>query len=78
MALLADCEKAKDAMDSEDWLALKNAIHSVKGASAFAGAGRLSEVCMRMQSCYEDGQTGEMISLYPEFIERVLEFRVYH
>jgi HPt (histidine-containing phosphotransfer) domain-containing protein len=78
MALLGDCEKAAKAMETEDWLGLKNAIHSIKGASAYAGAGRLSNVCLRMQNCYENGKTGEMISLYPEFIERVLEFRVYH
>jgi HPt (histidine-containing phosphotransfer) domain-containing protein len=74
MALISDLEKAAKAMDEENWLELRNAIHSIKGSSAYAGAGRLSDVCYYMQAHYEADEISEMVALYPKFIEKAIEF----
>lgn len=48
------------------------------GASAYAGASRVTDTCYWMQYYYIEGENQKMMDLYPQLVEHVVEFRVYH
>lgn len=65
-------------MNDKDYEEVKERIHSIKGASAYAGAGRVTDHCYWMQYYFLEGQVDKMMDLYTRLIESVVEFRVYY
>ena len=74
---MVDLEKVKVAMNSLNYKDLWEAIHSIKGSCAYAGGGRVTEICYHMQLAFHENWFEDMIPFYPKLIEAALEFRVY-
>ena len=78
IALLKDLATLKVAVEEKDYKGVRDRIHSIKGSSAYAGAGRISDICYLMQEDFEKEDVESMMSRYPLLIKFILEFRVYH
>lgn len=78
VSLLSDLKTLAKAVDDLDYLEVRNRIHSIKGASAYAGASRVTDHCYWMQYYYEEGDNQKMMDLYPALIASLVEFRVYY
>jgi HPt (histidine-containing phosphotransfer) domain-containing protein len=61
-------------IDEKDWFNMKFQAHSLKGASAYAGAGRIHFACYYIQLLYEMKEEEKMIKYYPTLVEAVIEF----
>lgn len=78
ISLLSDLEGCAKAVEEKDYHEVKERIHSIKGASAYAGASRVTDHCYWMQLYYMEGEVQKMMDLYPKLIESIVEYRVYH
>lgn len=78
ISLLSDLQGWAKAVEEKDYHEVKERIHSIKGASAYAGASRVTDHCYWMQYYYMEGENQKMMDLYPKLIESVVEYRVFH
>ena len=78
ISLLNDLVTWAKAVEDKDYHEVKQRIHSIKGSSAYVGAGRVTETWYWMQFHYMEGNNEKMMELYPKLIESVVEFRVYY
>ena len=56
---------------------MKLLAHSLKGASAYIGAARLSYTCYYIQEHYVYERYDKMLEYYPSLIEATVEFKVH-
>jgi HPt (histidine-containing phosphotransfer) domain-containing protein len=78
VSLLNDLKELAKAVNDNNYKEVKERIHSIKGASAYAGASRVTDHCYWMQYYYLEDQFDKMMDLYPKLMESVVEFRVWH
>ena len=56
---------------------MKNAAHSLKGASGYVGAGRVHYACYYIQKAYNSKNYEKMESYYPLIVEACIEYKRY-
>lgn len=78
VSMINDLKGCAKAVNELDYKEVKERIHSMKGASAYAGASRVTDHCYWMQYHFEQGDNQKMMDLYPRLIESVVQFRVWH
>ena len=78
ISLLKDLTGWAKAVEELDYKEVKERIHSMKGASAYAGASRVTDHWYWMQYHFENNDYDKMMDLYPRLIESIVEFRVYY
>lgn len=71
---MGECAKA---VDDQDYLAMKNAAHSLKGSSGYVGASHLHYACYFIQEHYIFDRYEQMMEYYPTLIEAAVVFRIY-
>ena len=69
-------KQIKEAFDSKNYEKLKQVAHSMKGAAAYVGAGRLHYVCYYMQENWASKNYLRMLDFYPSLVEAVIETKI--
>jgi HPt (histidine-containing phosphotransfer) domain-containing protein len=77
MSLISCMKGLATAVDGQDYLKMKEAAHSLKGASGYIGASHLHYACYFIQDHYMSQRYDQMMEYYPTVLEAAVEFRVY-
>ena len=64
-----DMEELAQAIQAEDWSAVRQLSHRMKGAAANSGAQRMSAMVARIEDQAEDQAPGQVKELYPPLVE---------
>jgi len=64
-----DMEELAQAIQAEDWSAVRQLSHRMKGAAANSGAQRMSAMVARMEDQAENQAPGQVKELYPPLVE---------
>ena len=54
---------------------MKEAAHSLKGASGYVGAGKVHYACFYIQRAYNANDYQSMVSYYPLIVEACIEYK---
>ena len=77
MSLSMCMQQITDAVDNKEWLKMKNAAHSLKGASGYVGASKVHYACYYIQKAFNANNHQEMIEYYPLIVEACIEYKRY-
>ena len=77
MSLQPNMLALASAVEKGDHMAVKNKVHSIKGACGYVGASRLHYVCYKIQDLHFQAAFDEMMGKYPKLVESVIEFKRY-
>lgn len=73
---LTNCLKMiTDAMNKQDWDAMKQGAHQLKGASGYIGGSRVHYICYHIQKAHHDNNIDLMIGYYPLLVEHCIELK---
>ena len=64
-----------EGVNSQDYDKVKAGGHQLKGASGYAGAGRVHYTCYQMQHAHIAGDMMKMMAYYPMLVEYTIEMR---
>lgn len=77
MSLIPNMRDIAAAVESKDFLALKNKAHMLKGASGYASAGPVHYCCYYIQDNYNSQNYEGMMVYYPTLVECSIELKLY-
>ena len=77
MTLNSCMYKIADSLNEKNWPRLKEAAHTLKGASGYVGAGQLHYACYYIQRAYTEHDNQGIINFYPLLVEASIEFKRY-
>jgi HPt (histidine-containing phosphotransfer) domain-containing protein len=77
MTLIETLNKMKESIQSQDFPKLRDAAHSLKGASGYLAAGRIFKLCESIHKCIDTKNYDGAIQLYPTFIAESITLRLY-
>ncbi len=66
-----DLQSLTSAYEQQDWYALKNAVHKLRGGVCYCGAPRLKEACIQLENYLMKGQVKEISTLYQQLIAEI-------
>jgi HPt (histidine-containing phosphotransfer) domain-containing protein len=70
-----DMKVVKSAYEDQDWTALKDIIHKIKGGASYCGADRLEYLCGELQSLMEKGErlSPELYQMFCTTVDETVE-----
>jgi HPt (histidine-containing phosphotransfer) domain-containing protein len=77
MTLIETLTKMKEHVQSQDFPKLRDAAHSLKGASGYLAAGRIFKLCETIHKHIDVKNYDSAIRLYPEFVVECITLRLY-
>ena len=76
MSIGSNMSQVKEAYDKKDFDKIKSVAHTLKGACAYVGAGKLHYICYFIQDYWVKKEYDRMLEYYPSLVEAVIELKV--
>jgi hypothetical protein len=77
LSLIPNLRDIAAAVEAQDFLAFKNKVHMLKGASGYVAAGPVHYCCFFIQDNYNKENFEGMMAYYPTLIEAAIDLRIY-